>query len=647
MAHLEPAPAIGLPPPIGGRIAAIAAARSPKSKEMMGMMAEAARVSRIETMRRDFSALDAQSLPYTSVYDGIVRTAARYPDKIALVELEGADPEAPTRSLDYRSVADQITRRANIFRSAGLRPGDPVIFLPPQSIDALLAFWAAQAAAAIAPVNAFLGPSAIAEIVRGCGAAAIVSGPPGGTCGTFELAVAIRELVPAIRHHFTVSGPAGSGFIDLAALADEAGGAALVGAAPALDDIGAYFPTGGTTGAPKIARLSHRNLLVGALAAAHVTSLDAEHVVPAGLPLFHVGGGVIGTTRALLLGHRLFLLTPLGYRSPDIVREFWRLARAHGFTQIITVPTAFADLLRSYDGEGHPIRLATAGASKLPPSLVEDYRTRLGLDLLEGYGMTECSGFCAANPAGLAPRAGSGGIAAPFYRVKVIELDGEGRFGRECEAGEWGHIAVSGPGVFQGYTDPALDTEKFIAGFPDGERWIDAGDLGEIDRDGYLWVVGRAKDLIIRGGHNIDPAPIEDGLLAHRDVVDAAVVAMPDARVGELPVAFVQLREGAAFDEAEIRSFCSGRIPDRAGTPVRIIAMPELPRTAMRKIFKPELRRRAAQIAVDDLAEASSLRVDMAASGRLTVECPPSLSAETRVVLDRLGLHLSFQESIS
>ncbi|MEI4508683.1 AMP-binding protein [Sphingopyxis sp. CCNWLW253] len=610
------------------------------------MMVDATPVSSVEQVRRDFEALDAGTIDATSIYDAILRSARRYPDKIAVIELLSAEADGATRRITYADLADGITRRANVLRSLGLGVGDPVLFLPPQSIDALLAFWAAQSGAAVAPVNAFLEPKAIAEIARGCGARAIISGPAGGECGTFALAEAVRKLVPGITHHLVIAGPAGDGALDLAGAALESDGSVLDGAAPTLDDIGAFFPTGGTTGAPKIARLSHRNLLVGSFAAAHVTSLDDDHVVPAGLPLFHVGGGVIGTTRAMLLGHTLVLLTQAGYRSPAVVANFWKWAREYGFTQIITVPTAFGDLLRAYDGGGHVVRFATAGASKLPPSLVEDYREALGIDLLEGYGMTECSGFCTANPRGLAVRAGSGGLQSPFYRVKIVALDEGQRFVRDCESGELGNIAVSGPGVFQGYTDPRQTQEKLIAGMSDGERWIDAGDLGTLDADGYLWVVGRAKDLIIRGGHNIDPAPIEDALLQCPLVADAAVVAIPDARAGELPIAFVQLEGGAALDEDEIRAFCAEQVPDRAGVPVRIIALDELPRTAMRKIFKPELRRRAAQLAVDGLGQVE-LPVMLETSGLLFVDCPPGPPDGLVDALDRLNLRIRIRETLA
>jgi fatty-acyl-CoA synthase len=210
---------------------------------------------------------------------------------------------------------------------------------------------------------------------------------------------------------------------------------------------------------------------------------------------------------------------------------------------------------------------------------------------------------------------------------------------------------VSGPAVFAGYTDAALNAGKLLADAVDGSTWLDSGDLGQIDSDGFVWLAGRSKDLIIRGGHNLDPATIEDALCEHPAVAAAAAVGMPDVRVGELPVAFVELQPQKLVTEEELRQFCTGRVADRAAEPVRVQVIPALPRTAMLKIFKPELRRLAAEAAVRASLDAVAWRgerpqviVGLDATGTLhaVIEKVADLDAESgarvRQLLDQLGL---------
>ncbi|WP_176598996.1 MULTISPECIES: AMP-binding protein [Sphingobium] len=613
--------------------------------------------STAEEIRAAFAEIGTADLPGVSVYDAIRRKAELYPDKQAVIDLPSAQLHAMAVTVTYRELHSSIVRAANYLLGRGLLQGDRILYIAPNGLAGLTGFWTAQLLGAVVPVNPFLDLSAIAEIARAVGARAIMSAGHGSPCGSYQLARTLMAINPDLVLHLTLGSGGDGDAIDLFRASASAPAEKYLGREPGLDDIAAYFPTGGTTGTPKVARLSNCNLLVGAYSSALASSADAEHVVPLGLPMFHVGGGVIASTRTLILGQTLVILTPAGFRTADLAVNFWALAEKYGLTQFISVPTVFSDLLATYTGGETSIRYFIAGASKLPSSLCRAYERIFGHGIYEGYGMTETAGFCCVNPTALPPRPGSGGIVAPLYDVKVVMLDEAGRFVRECEAGETGNIAVSGPAVFQGYVDSAQDAGKFISGIS-GARWIDAGDLGHFDTDGYLWITGREKDLIIRGGHNIDPAPIEETLLDHPDIVDAAAVGMPDARVGELPVAFVQLAEGARLDEAGLRAFCQERLPERAGTPVRIFALEALPRTAMRKVFKPELRRLAASAAVESrLAEVAvpdrlTWQVVCDDKGCLAVEICGD--AEDRALCDPideqlsyLNLHVTFCETHS
>ncbi|WP_037474975.1 AMP-binding protein [Sphingobium sp. ba1] len=554
--------------------------------------------STLEDVSAEFEAATLLDLPGTSVYDAIRRQADRFPDKLAVIDIPDARLDTVPTTITYKALHAAIVHAANRMLEIGLCEGDRILYLAPNSLASLTGFWAAQLVGVVVPVNPFLNPDMIADIARATGARAVMSAGWQGADGSFELACTLISAAPDLQFHLVLGGDVARGAIDLLASPAIDFDASYRGRLPDLNDIAAYFPTGGTTGAPKVARLSHRNLLVGAFSSAVASTVDADQVVPFGLPMFHVGGGVIASMRTLILGQTMVVLTPAGFRTPGLTENFWALADRFGFTQFISVPTVFADLLATYSGGGTTIRYFIAGASKLPASLCKSYEKLFGSGIYEGYGMTETAGFCCVNPSTLPARPGSGGIEAPLYKVRVVLLDDEGRFVRECQSGETGNIVVSGPAVFAGYLDSSQDAGKFIKGMQDG-RWIDAGDLGRFDPDGYLWITGREKDLIIRGGHNIDPAPIEETLLDHPDIVDAAAVGMPDVRVGEMPVAFIQLADGAELNEARLRTFCQERLPERAGTPARIFALEALPRTAMRKIFKPELRRLAAVAVVD------------------------------------------------
>jgi fatty-acyl-CoA synthase len=176
----------------------------------------------------------------------------------------------------------------------------------------------------------------------------------------------------------------------------------------------------------------------------------------------------------------------------------------------------------------------------------------------------------------------------PYQRVRAAILDGAGRFVRDCATDEIGTLLIAGPAVFPGYLREQDNARVWAE-----PGWLNTGDLCRVDRDGYVWLTGRAKDLIIRGGHNIDPQVIEEALLAHPSVAMAAAVGQPDAYAGELPMAYVVLRPGAAASVGDIAQWCRERIPERAAVPVRVEVLPSLPLTAVGKTYKPELRWRA------------------------------------------------------
>jgi fatty-acyl-CoA synthase len=187
-------------------------------------------------------------------------------------------------------------------------------------------------------------------------------------------------------------------------------------------------------------------------------------------------------------------------------------------------------------------------------------------------------------------RIGSAGLPVPYSRVRIVNLDADGRFERDCAADEIGVVTMAGPGVFDGYLNDVHNKGAFVDG-----AWVNSGDLGRLDADGYLWITGRAKDLVIRGAHNIDPGPIEDIMFQHPAVGFAAMVGQPDAYAGELPIGYVQLKPGASVQPGELEAWVRERTPERAAAPVQIIPIDPMPLTGVGKVFKPQLRWDAAR----------------------------------------------------
>lgn len=581
--------------------------------------------------------VDDRILAAETLADVFIRLAEVYGSRTALTMAWTCAADGAVESLDHAGMGGEVLRAANHFRRLGVGLNDRVLFLALPTPEAYFGFWGAQVAGCAVPVNPFLSVAALVDIARNAGARMVFASSAAISPLCADKAAEIVRQCPGMQL-VVCDDPDGSFARARASLPADR----LEGPAPGPDDICACFPTGGTTGNPKLAQITHRGLIASALSSAMIHATDSGQVVPNGLPLFHVGGGVIVTFRTVMLGQHLVQLSPAGYRGEHVVPNFWELARRFGFTIMITVPTVFTDAIDRYDGKGTPIRLFVSSASKLPETVFDKYRRTFGVGVYEGYGMTECAGLCTSTPVWATPKAGSSGPAAPFYRIRVVEVGLDRNILSDCPVGQAGIVAVCGLPVFTGYTDPALTAEKFLTDSADGSRWVDSGDIGRLDEDGFLWVTGRAKDVIIRGGHNIDPACIESALLSLPQVMDAAAVGMPDARVGELPVAFVQLAPGAA-DPETLRALCSEKLDERAAVPVQLFAVDAIPRTAMNKTFKPELRRMAAEAAVEhaiaDLPAGTitDWSVRLADSGGLSVEVELAAMEQAGVVTERIA----------
>ncbi|MFG0584825.1 acyl-CoA synthetase [Ectopseudomonas khazarica] len=563
-------------------------------------------------------ALSERDLP-PSTFELIRRTASAQPDAPALsFILQGNGEETPLR-LSYAELLGKVTQTANAFHRLGLRPGKAVSFLLPNLPQTHYTIWGGEAAGIVNAINPLLDPEHIAELIHASDSELLVTLAPFPGTDLWDKVQALRGQLPELKAILCV---------DMANLLPEPQRSALkaqrgawpegvldfdetIAACPndhlesgriiAADDVASYFHTGGTTGTPKLAPHSHGNEVAMAYSMNLVTRFGPGDVTLCGLPLFHVNGVVVTGLAAFIGGAEVLLATPQGYRNTTLIGNFWKVIERHRVSFFSGVPTIYAGLLQ-VPSEGHDLsslKYALCGAAPMPVELIRQFEAKTGLTLIEGYGLTEGTcGSCANPPAG-ERRPGSIGLRMPYCEVSIKVLDDQGRYLRDAAQNEIGNLCIRGATVFKGY----LQTSKNAGIWVDGD-WFNTGDLGRVDADGYIWLTGRSKDLIIRGGHNIDPQMIEEALHKHPAVAMAAAVGKPDEKAGELPVVYVQLKPGNQASEAELLEHAAAHIPERAAIPKNAWIVDAIPLTAVGKTFKPALRFDAiARVYQSDLAE--------------------------------------------
>jgi fatty-acyl-CoA synthase len=290
-------------------------------------------------------------------------------------------------------------------------------------------------------------------------------------------------------------------------------------------------------------------------------------------------------------------------RNQSFVRSLWALADAHRITHLGCVPTILSALLSvpKEPGQAACVKAALSGGSTLPTELAVRFEQLHGIPVRNIFGMTECSGIVSIEPLAAPRHPGSVGLRLPYSEIVAVPLDAaidEGVDAR-CSPGETGILAIRGPHVSAGYLDPERNQGSFT---PD--NWLISGDLGHVGEDGYVYLTGRSKDLIIRSGHNIEPGVIEESFLKLPEVASCAAVGEPDSYAGELPVIFVTLQPGAEASSASLLAAALPHIPERPALPKRVVILDRLPTTPVGKIYKPALRLLAAQAKVEELLAA-------------------------------------------
>ncbi len=531
-----------------------------------------------------------------TLVDMLEDAAARFPKRPAL-EFFGA-------VTTYRELAEQVDRVAGALYRGGVRAGDRVALVLPNCPQHVVAFYAAQRLGAIVVEH---NPRYTAPELRHLfevhhATVAIVWDAVADTIAEFPsdirpqhiVAVSLPDAMPrrlrmllrlpvrSAREKRAALGatPQAKGILRWSAFIDGRR-APRSAPRPTLDDIAALQFTSGTTGRPKAAVLTHRNLRSNAAqSAAWVPDLrHGDEVFYAVLPLFHAYGLTLCMTTAISAGARIVLFPTF---EVGMVMDAIRRTPP---TFLPAVPPIYDALARATSRAGidlSSLRNAISGAMALPAATVLRWEQATGGILVEGYGMTESSPISLGNPMGPRRRVGTVGVPFPSTEIRVVDPDDPAT---DRALGEPGELLVRGPQVFSGYWKQPEETARTLM----TGGWLRTGDIVTADADGFVTVVDRLKELIITGGFNISPSEVEDALLLDPDIADAAVVGIPRSDGGESVAAAVVMREGAVFDAERIREATRAHLAAYK-VPRSVAQLDTLPRSMVGKVLRREVR---------------------------------------------------------
>jgi long-chain acyl-CoA synthetase len=534
--------------------------------------------------------------PRETLVEAFDRSVKKYRRRPAL-EFFGA-------TTSYGELGDEVSRVASALARLGVRRGDRVALVLPNCPQHVVAFYAVLRLGAIAiEHNPLYTERELRHQFEDHGArVAIVWDKVAATVARFPLDLGVSTVVsvdvtramPA-RQRFALRLPVARARAARRALTtgrpvpDTTDWSTLTRASrlprrhpqPALSDVAVLQYTSGTTGAPKGAILTHANLRANAVQGqAWVPGLRPGRETFYGvLPMFHAYGLTLCLTFAISIGAKLVLFPKF---DEKLVLDAMRSSPA---TFLPAVPPIYDRLVKAASKRGtslRSIRFAISGAMNLPPATVTTWEKATGGILVEGYGMTETSPVAVGNPVGPSRRPGAVGVPFPSTEIRVVDPENPSV---DRGVDEEGELLIRGPQVFRGYWNrPEETAETLLAG-----GWLRTGDIVRVSADGFVTVVDRIKELIITGGFNVAPSEVEEALLAHEDVLDAAVVGIPSSGGGEDVAAAVVLRPGSTTQPSDIREEARKRLTAYK-VPKTIVVVPELPRSMIGKVLRREVR---------------------------------------------------------
>ncbi len=493
-------------------------------------------------------------------------SARRYSNRVALI--------FERRRVSYRKLTEAVSRLATGLIKLGIKPGEKIGILLSNSPEYVISYFGGlKAGAVIAPLNTFLKTEELRYILADSGVKFLI------TSSDFlemmnQLRIRVKSLEKIIIVDKKISGTIS--FEELLASLPLKSGPVLL-----PEEVALLLYTSGTTGHPKGVMLTHQNLLSNTLSCARAIRISKRDNFICLLPMFHSFTFTVCILVPLSAGGRVTIVAS--------VRPFKKVIKnilINRVTVLVGIPALY-NLLVNFNLPRlfflfrflNPLHFCISGAASLPVEVLARFEKKFRLPLLEGYGLTEASPVVSFNPLKGIRKPGSVGLPLPEIEVKVVD-----KTGKKLLAGEVGELLVKGANVMKGYYNQPEETGGVLR-----EGWLATGDLAKIDQDGYIYIVERKKDMVNVRGLNVYPREVEEILYHHPAVAEAAVIGIKDEEKGEVPIAYIALKEGEKIAEKELLSFCRERIVSYK-VPRRIIFKTSLPKTITGKILKKELK---------------------------------------------------------
>ena len=458
------------------------------------------------------------------------------------------------RTIDNATVALAVRGLAQRLESLGVMPGDTIAVMLPSCAEIVITMFAAWfRGSALTPVNPALTDDEVSYQLEDASAVVIVGDErAGGLAASLGIAWVDVDLVGGGYEESACDGPLASS-----------------------SDYALVIYTSGTTGRPKGVLLDHANLDAMSTSLIQHFGLEADDRSLLVLPLFHVNGLVIGVLSVLRAGGDVAVAPRFS------IDTFWDHVEQHRPTYFSAVPTIYAllEAQTARDVDTSSLRFVICGAAPMPAELIARFEDRFSVPLIEGYGLSECTVASNLNPLAGPRKPGTVGVALPGQEVAVVDATGN-----PVPAGARGEVVIRGANVMRGYLGRPEETARVVH-----DGWLHTGDVGILDDDGYLSIVDRLKDMIIRGGENIYPKEIEECFYRHPAVLEAAVVGRPHPVLGEVPVAFVAPKPGGTVSPDDLLEHCAASLT-RYKVPVEVHVRSSLPKNSVGKLVKGMLR---------------------------------------------------------